>query len=83
MKVMLSLSTSVAVGAVMMLTSCDKTKDLYQTAADKVKELSGEEKTEEASVELVRDVRTVDDAEGKSVIQSERRLVMVEFYSDT
>ncbi len=64
------------------LVSCDKTKELYQTAIDKVKELKdGDDSSEEEA--LVSDVTNVNEVDGKAIIQSERRLVMVEFYSDT
>lgn len=54
------------------VTSCDKVSDL----TDKVSGLWEEEKSANAVVE-------VDEKEGKSIIASEARLVMVEFYSDT
>lgn len=79
----LSASASLSLATVMALSlvSCDEAKELYQTAIDKVKELKdGESSDGEA---LVSDVTSVNEVDGKAIIQSERRLVMVEFYSDT
>lgn len=72
----------VAAGAVLSCVSCDKAKELVESATDKVKELQAE-KTDHIDGELVREVTTVNETEGKSIIMSERRLVVVEFYSDT
>lgn len=68
--------------AALSITSCDKTKELYQSATDKFQELRGSEE-DEVDETLVKEVTTVSDTEGKSVIQNERRLVMLEFYTDT
>jgi len=64
------------------LLSCDKTKELYQSATDKVKELQ-ESKTDSELADLPSDVAVVNEADGKAVIQDETRLVMLEFYTDT
>lgn len=61
--------------------SCDKAKEFYETAQDKIKEMKngmGEE-----GDALIKEVVSVNETEGKAIIMSERRLVIVEFYSDT
>jgi len=62
------------------LVSCDKTKELYQSAADKVKGING---GGDESAALVKEVMEVNETDGKAIIQSEKRLVIVEFYTDT
>lgn len=64
------------------LVSCDKAKDLYQTATDKVKALK-EDQSEGSGEALVKTVAEVSEVEGNEIISNEARLVMVEFYSDT
>lgn len=64
------------------LVSCDKIKDLAQSATEKVKELK-DGKEDVAQYEGVVDVLVVSEKEGKAIIVEESRLVMVEFYSDT
>ena len=72
----------VAVGS-LSLVSCDKAKVLVETATEKIKELKGEQ-NEEVDEALVTTVTTVgQEEEGKKIIMSEKRLVILEFYSDT
>lgn len=61
------------------LVSCKETKELYQSAADKVKEIKSGGETEA----LVKEVMEVNETDSKAIIQSEKRLVMLEFYTDT
>ena len=72
----------VAAGVVLSCVSCEKSKALYQSATDKIKELQGD-KVDVDDGSLVREVTSVNESEGKSVIMNELRLVVVEFYSDT
>jgi hypothetical protein len=70
-------------GAVCALSfvSCDKAKEYLETAQDKIKEIkNGSSKEGEA---LIKEVVAVNETDGKAIIMSERRLVVVEFYSDT
>jgi hypothetical protein len=70
-------------GAVCALSfvSCDKAKQYLETAQDKIKEMkNGDSKEDET---LVKDVVAVNETDGKAIIMSERRLVVVEFYTDT
>ena len=61
--------------------SCDKTKEFYETAKEKIKEMkNGSSKEGEA---LIKEVVSVNETDGKAIIMSERRLVVVEFYTDT
>jgi len=70
-------------GAVCALSfvSCDKAKEYIETAQDKVKEMKNGS-SGEAEV-LVKEVVSVNETDGKAIIMSERRLVILEFYSDT
>jgi len=61
---------------VLVLASCDKLVDL----TDKAKELLGGDESSEAKVV---DVEKVDEEQGKGIISTEPRLVIVEFYTDT
>ena len=84
MKWISTLLPVVAAVFALSLVSCDKVKELYQAASDKVKEAKGDGEESEASDEnLITDVTDVNEKEGKEIIQNESRLVMVEFYSDT
>jgi len=63
------------------LSSCEKFKEMYRDFADKVKEES--EKGDGKKEELSSQVSVVREAEGKKIIDEEKRLVILEFYSDT
>ena len=63
------------------MTSCDKAKEVFQTSVDKLKELKADSGGGDA--ELVKEVTSVDATEGKKILQTESRLVVLEFYSDT
>lgn len=64
------------------LVSCDKGKELFQSATNKVNELKKKEVSSDPG-ELVTTVSVVNEVDGKAAIMDERRLVVVEFYSDT
>lgn len=73
-------TTFVAAGS-LFLVSCDKAKELAKTASDKIKDLKSDQSE---SVEgVVSEVTSVGEAEGKEIIKNEKRLVILEFYSDT
>jgi len=80
-KVSVSLYVFTAVCA-LSLVSCDKGKELFQSATDKVNELKKKD-VNSAPGELVTTVSVVNETDGKAAIMDERRLVVVEFYSDT
>jgi uncharacterized protein YoaH (UPF0181 family) len=63
------------------LVSCDKGKELLQTSVEKIKELKAGGGDSDGSA--VTSVMSVDQEEGKKIIMSETRLVVLEFYSDT
>lgn len=71
-----ALAKVVAVGVMLALASCDKMADL----TDKAKGLLG---GDESSAAKVVDVEQVDEAQGKDIIATESRMVIVEFYTDT
>jgi len=71
----------VSVGS-LSLVSCDKAKGLVKTATEKIKELkNGQDGGSDEA--LVTTVSSVKETEGKEIIMSEKRLVLLEFYSDT
>lgn len=76
---------ALALVAAVSLPSCDKGKELFQSAADKVKELRGakDEVASDYDGAMVSTVNVVNESDGKAVIMNELRLVVVEFYSDT
>jgi len=61
--------------------SCDKAKQYLETAQEKLKEIKNSDSKEGEA--LVKEVVAVNETDGKAIIMSERRLVVVEFYSDT
>lgn len=63
------------------LTSCDKTQEWVQLVSEKVDAVQGKAGSEDSAD--VCEVRDVDEQEAKAIISRERRLVMLEFYSDT
>ncbi len=65
--------------AVMGTTSCDKVKDLTSSAQSWL----GDDDEKEEGGDQAADVISVDKTEGEKIINSESRLVMVEYYSDT
>ena len=75
------LAALVSVGS-LSLVSCDKAKDLVRTATEKIKELK-DGQDGGSDEKLVTTVTTVGESDGKKIIMSERRLVVLEFYSDT
>lgn len=64
------------VGMVVGMASCDKMADL----TDKAKGLLG---GDESSAAKTVEVEQVDEEQGKGIISTESRLVVVEFYTDT
>lgn len=66
----ITLITSAMLG-VIALTSCDKATDVLS----KVKDIAG--------IKASADIDQVTEKEGKKVIESESRLVVVEYYMDT
>ena len=64
------------------LVSCDKGKELFQSATDKVNEFKKDDASSVPGA-LVTTVSVVNETDGKAVIMDEMRLVVVEFYSDT
>ena len=72
----------ITVVCALSLVSCDKAKELFASASDKVNELKKED-VSSAPGELVTTVSVVNETEGKAAIMDEKRLVVVEFYSDT
>lgn len=76
-----SLFSLLGVTCALSFVSCDKAKELYETAQKKVKEMKkGESQDGEA---LVTEVVSVNETDGRAIIMNERRLVIVEFYLDT
>ena len=66
------------------LTSCEKGKKLFQSATDKVNELrGGDSGTASDDGDFVTTVSVVNEVDGKAIVMNERRLVVIEFYSDT
>ncbi len=64
------------VALVVGMASCDKMADL----TDKAKGLLG---GDESSAAGVVEVEQVDEEQGKGIISTESRMVIVEFYTDT
>ncbi len=64
------------------MVSCQKAKEMLESASNKLKEMQ-DDSSEGAGDALVKEVVAVDEKEGKRIIMSERRLVIVEFYTDT
>lgn len=73
-----------AAACAVSLTSCEKGKKLFQLATDKVNELRGEDSGAVSDGgALVTSVSVVNEKDGKAIVMNERRLVVIEFYSDT
>ena len=69
-------SVALSLTLVVVLASCDKLADL----TDKAKGLLGGDESSDAKVV---EVEKVDEGQGKGIISTESRLVIVEFYTDT
>ncbi|MFK7911418.1 MAG: hypothetical protein AB8F34_12580 [Akkermansiaceae bacterium] len=74
------LATTFLAISALGLASCDKVKDLTDSAKSW---FSDDEKEESDGNGQTTEVVSVDKKEGEEVIASESRLVMVEYYSDT
>jgi len=82
MKIMITCLVALVSVSSLSLISCDKAKKLADVTAQKIKELKGEGDEKEDGA-LVTSVTSVGEAEGKEIIKNEKRLVILEFYSDT
>jgi hypothetical protein len=69
-------SAALGMTLVVVLASCDKLADL----TDKAKGLLGGDESSDAKVV---GVEKVDEEQGKGIISTESRMVIVEFYTDT